>query len=177
MVKERTVASRTVFDGRLLRVEELEVELEGGLRSFREIVRHPGAAVILPQLPDGRFVLVRQFRKPVEQDLVEAVAGTLDPGESPEVCAARELKEETGYEAEEFVKLGEVYPAPGYTDEKLHLFFARLLPVAGESSPDDDEHLSLLHVSAADIEAMIADGRMCDAKTLATWHLYRNRGA
>ena len=81
-MNEKTLSARTVFDGRLLHVEVLDVELPSGVRSVREIVRHPGASVILPQRPDGQFLFVRQFRKPLERQLLEAVAGTLDPGET-----------------------------------------------------------------------------------------------
>ena len=93
---EKTLASRTVFDGKLLCLEVIDVEVEPGVESVREVVRHPGAVVLLPQLPDGRFVLVRQFRKAIEEEILEAVAGTLDPGEDPLNCAGRELAEETG---------------------------------------------------------------------------------
>lgn len=172
-MNERTVNSRVVFEGCLLKIEVLDVELESGECSVREVVRHPGAAVVLPQLQDGRFVLVRQFRKPIERDVLEVVAGVLEPGETPENCAVRELKEETGYEPEIITKLGVVFPSPGYTDETLHMYHALLGWHQGELSPDDDEKLEVVCLSGERIEEMMARGEIFDAKTIAIWQLHR----
>jgi len=176
-MNERTLSSKTVFDGRLLRIDVLDVELDDGTRTVREIVRHPGACAILCQLaePDNRFVFVRQFRKAAAVELLEVVAGTLDPGETPETCAVREVKEETGYEVEALRKLGVCYPAAGYTEEKLHLYYARLKPDQGDAAPEEDEQLEVVHLSADKLETMIARGEMVDAKTLAIWLLYSKR--
>jgi ADP-ribose pyrophosphatase len=174
-VSERTTRSECVFEGRLLRVERLQVELDGGRESVREVVRHPGAAVVLGKLPDGRFVLVRQFRKPLETELLEAVAGTLHPGESPEACARREVAEETGHAAETLYDLGVIFSAPGYTDERLHVFGARLNEASDGPDPDEDEDVEVVYLAEAEVEARIADGRIGDAKTLAAWLLYRCR--
>lgn len=174
---ERTVSARMGFEGRLLKVEVVDVELATGQRAVREIVRHPGAAVVLARLPDGRFVLVRQFRKAIETDLLEAVAGTLGPGEDPLACAQRELREETGYEATRLVKLGVVVPAPGYTDEKLHVYYAELDDRRREACPDDDEKVSVEVLEAEALEAQILDGEIGDAKTLAAWLLYKRKVA
>jgi ADP-ribose pyrophosphatase len=160
-----------------LRLDVLDVELESGGQSVREIVRHPGAAVVLPQLPDGRLVLVRQFRKAVEKFLVEAVAGTLEDGEDPDACALRELVEETGHAAGDLVKMGVVYPAPGYTDELLHMYYARLSGIRQAASPDEDENLEIVYVSPREFEGMIGRGEIEDAKTLAAWVLYKSRAA
>lgn len=174
-MSETTLKSRRVFDGRLLKVEVLDVELPNGVRSIREIVRHPGAAVILPELPDGRFLFVRQFRKPLEAVLTEAVAGTLDPGETPEQCACRELKEETGYSAGDFRKLGVVFPAPGYTDETLHIYHATALNDGETPAPDADEKVEVVCLARDQVESMIARGELRDAKTLAAWLLWKTR--
>ena len=173
---EKTLSSRTVFRGRLLVVETLEVETPAGRRATREIVRHPGAAVILARRADGRFVLVRQYRKPVECELLEAIAGKLDPNEQPEDCARRETREETGYAVRRLRKLGETYSSPGFCDEILHVFFAEL-GEAGAPRPEDDESVEPVFLTAADIEARIADGALRDAKTLAAWTLFRLRGS
>jgi len=169
---EHTIGQRVAYSGRLLKIEVLDVELDSGVRSVREIVRHSGASVVLARLADGRFALVRQYRKAVERELLEAVAGTLDPGETPEACAARELTEETGHAAEAIEKIGAIYPAPGYADEQLHIYYARLKPDVNDVSPDEDEVLSVVYLDAADIERMIESGEICDAKTIAAWHLY-----
>lgn len=173
-MNERTIASKTVFDGRLFRIDVLDVELDSGKRTVREIVRHPGACAILAQCSgdDDRFVFVRQFRKAAEIELLEVVAGTLDPGESPDACALREVREETGYEVETLRRLGVCYPAAGYTQEKLHLYYARLKPSPGPRAPDEDEQLEVQYASAAEVEEMIAQGDIVDGKTLAIWLLY-----
>ncbi|MFC1451870.1 NUDIX hydrolase [Verrucomicrobiota bacterium] len=170
---ETTVRSETVFSGRLLKVEVLEVEMESGRRASREIVRHPGAAVILPELPDGRFVLVRQFRKPVERFVLEAVAGVLEPGEDPDDCAVREVREETGYCVAELRKLGVILPSPGYTEEKLHVYHASLGAEPGDVCPDEDEHIEIVVLSSGQIDSMVSRGELQDAKSLATWLLYK----
>jgi ADP-ribose pyrophosphatase len=173
---ERTVASRPAFDGRLLKLDVVEVELPDGARATREVLRHPGAAVVLAELPDGRFVFVRQYRKAVEAAMLEAVAGTLEPGEDPDACAAREVAEETGFRVGALRKLGVVVPAPGYTSERLHVYHARLLAEAGEVSPDDDERLENVVVEAGRVLETLAGEFPGDAKTLAAWLLYLHRG-
>ena len=172
---ETTLSSRTAFRGRLLRVDVLEVALEGGGTATREIVRHPGAAVVLAQAPDGRFLFVRQFRLAAGRVLLEAVAGTLEPGEAPEACARRELEEEASHRVLELRALGAAYPAPGYTEELLHFFFARAVPVADGPAPDEDERLETVRLTAAEVEAAILDGTIADAKTLVAWLWYTRK--
>ncbi|MFC1499332.1 NUDIX hydrolase, partial [Verrucomicrobiota bacterium] len=173
IMNEKTISSKTIFDGRLLKLELLDVELENGIRSSREIVRHKGAVAILAQLPDERFVFVRQFRKAIEKDLLEIVAGTLESGENPVDCAKREMKEETGFTCDELKKLGVVYLTPGYSSEQTHLFYAGLLPEAKKATPEDDENLDVVYVTAEQLEEMISGGKIEDAKTLAAWMLYQ----
>jgi len=172
---ERTVSEKTVFRGRALRLDVIEIETASGGRSVREVVRHPGAAVILARRPDGMFILVRQYRKAIESELLEAVAGTLEPGEAPEACARRELAEETGYLAGRLVALGTAFPAPGYTQEELHFFLADGAEPAGAATPDADEALETETVSGEDLARMIREGAIRDAKTIVAWHLYRER--
>ena len=174
-MREKTLRSRTVYKGRLLGVEVVDVELEPGRRSVREIVRHPGAAVVLARRQDGRFVFVRQFRKAAEMNLLEVVAGGLGEGERPYDCAKRELKEETGYEASKLVTLGRVYPAPGYTDEVMHLYYATLKDSKGAGEPDDDERLKVVYLTEKQVDRMIGNGRIHDAKTLSAWLLWKAR--
>ena len=172
---EETLHSKTVFAGKLIHVDVLDVELACGKRTVREIIQHPGAAVILAQLPDEQFVWVRQYRKAVEEELLEVVAGTLDPDEAPDTCARRELKEETGYDARSLEKLGVIYPAPGYSKEVMHVYFAALLPERGSPRPDDDERLDVVFLTESEIEVMINKGDIRDAKSLAAWTLYRRK--
>jgi len=172
---EKTLRARTVFKGRLLKVEVIDVQIAGGRRSVREIVRHPGGTAVLAQRPDGRFVFVRQFRKAAERSFMEVVAGGFERGEKPADCARRELAEETGYTASKLMKLGIIYPAPGYTDEVLHLFFAKLSPKRGIGRPDEDERIKVVYLSERQVDGMIKAGRIHDAKTLAAWLLWKKR--
>jgi ADP-ribose pyrophosphatase len=148
------------------------VELHNGVKTTREVVRHQGAVAVLPRLPDGRFLLVEQFRKPVDQPLREVVAGTLEPGEDPRACAHRELEEETGWKAGRMEPLGAIYPTPGYVDEKIDLFFAQCEGRPTGLSLDHDEHIRLHTVTKEEIIRDILDGSIRDAKTLCAWLLY-----
>jgi ADP-ribose pyrophosphatase len=168
-MRERTLKSRTVFKGVLLHVDVEDVELEDGRRAEREILRHPPAVVVLARRPDGRFALVKQFRKPVEADLIEVVAGCLERGETPAAAARREVAEETGYKVRRLRRLGRVYSTPGCCDEVLHLFYAELSPAPAGHCPDDDEQVEVLFLDRDRVERMIARGEIADAKTLAVW--------
>lgn len=170
---ERTLSTRTVYDGRVVHLELLDVATPDGRTASREIVRHSGATVVLARLPDGTFVFVRQFRKAVEAVLLEAIAGGMEPGETPEECARREVAEESGYAVARIRPLGPVVCCPGYSTEVLHGFFAELDPAAGEQSPDEDENIEVVRLTEAEVEAQIADGTIWDGKTLALWLLYR----
>jgi len=170
-MNEKTIRSKTVFRGRLIRLDLVTIEIDG-VRSTREIVRHPGATAALAQLPDGRFVLVEQYRKPVERELLEIVAGVLKPGERPDLCARRELKEETGYTARTLTKLAVLLPSPGYVTEALHLYYAMLRPTQGRRNFDDDERVSVRYFTAQQIESLMKCGCIRDGKTLAAWALY-----
>ncbi|MFO7869917.1 MAG: NUDIX hydrolase [Kiritimatiellia bacterium] len=172
-MNERTLNSREIFSGRLLKMEVQEVETASGAKTRREIVRHPGAVAVLASLPDGRFVFVRQYRKPVDSTLVEAVAGTLDPGEDAQTCARRELAEETGLAAGDLTNLGALKTAPGYTDEVIHIFHTEADEEGRGPAPDEDEELETVVLTEAEVEEMITDGRISDAKTVAAWLLYR----
>lgn len=174
-MNETTLSSERVFEGRLLKIDVVSVSLEDGTRASREIVRHPGAAVIVCRKPDGRFVFVRQYRLAVRTALLEAVAGTLEPGEDPAVCARREVEEETGYCPTRLVPLGEAYPAPGYTEELLHFFYAEIPATAGQQATDDDERVQVEEYTRSQIDDMIASGGIRDAKTLAAWLLLDRR--
>jgi ADP-ribose pyrophosphatase len=173
---ERTLASKTLYQGRVVRLELLDVATDDGRTAKREIIRHAGATVVLSRLPDGHFIFVRQFRKAIEATLVEAIAGGLEPGETPEECARREVAEESGYTVARIQALGPIVCCPGYSSEVLHGFLADVDAAAGDQSPDEDENLEVLHLAPGDVEAMIADGRIWDGKTIALWMLYRLKG-
>lgn len=159
-----------VFSGLLLTVEVHRVKLPQGFTSVREVVRHPGAVVVVPFTADGRLVLVKQFRFAVGEALYEFPAGTLQDGEAPAACAARELREETGLEGT-LISLGHFYSAPGFCDERLFCFLAQEL-LSGQASPEADEALEVVYWSKAQVEAAMARGEIRDAKSLAAWTLY-----
>lgn len=172
-----TLSRTTAFQGRAIRVDVLEVAMPDGRSATRELVQHRGAAAILGRRPDGKFVLVRQYRKAVEEDLIEVIAGSLEIGEDPAVCARREVREETGYTVARLVPLGIITACPGYSSELLHLFYAELDPQPGVPEPDPDEGVGPVVLSAEDVDAAIADGRIHDSKTLATWLLWKAKHA
>ncbi len=172
---ESTLSTKQVYAGRAVQLEVQQVALPDGRTSQREIVRHPGAVVVLAERTDGQFVFVRQFRKAIEMDLLETVAGTLDPGEDPATCAERELREETGYEAVSMRALGRICPAPGYSSEWLHIFHATTGDTPGQQDPDDDEHIEVVLLRREALADLVATGSLCDAKTLAAWLLFTQR--
>ena len=172
---EKILATKTVFQGRALRIDVLDIELPGGRRSTREIVRHRGAVVVLAERPDGTFVLVRQFRTAVGERLLEVVAGSLEPGEQPEAAARRELEEESGYVVESIRSLGVIIPCPGYSEEHLHLFYAKVGQQPGATRPDFDEQVEAVVMTRAEIDTAIADGTLKDGKSIAIWHLARGK--
>lgn len=166
---EETLQTREIFSGRILRLEVLDVRLHDGRESIREIVRHPGAIAVLVRHIDGSLLFVRQFRKPVEEPVLELVAGTLEAGESPDECARRELREETGYEADSMEPLGDLYLTPGYSSERIHLYRAVVSGTPNPSTLDDDEVVETQRLSQEEFEAGIRSGQILDAKTLAAW--------
>ncbi len=176
-MEEHTIHCRNVFHGKLIQLDVVDVELEDGTRSVREIVRHPGAVCILVRDRGGDFLLVRQFRKPVESPMLEVVAGTREEDESAEACARRELREETGHEAALLERLGTIHPSPGYVTERIEAFYAEVDGDPGETEPDHDEHLDLVVVSPGELDRAVRDGEITDGKTLGSILLYeKHRG-
>ena len=173
-MNEKTISAQRAFDGRLLKLDVLEVELDNGRRARREIVRHPGTVAIWARAPDGRFVFVRQFRKAIEQELLEVVAGTLEIGETPEVCARREIREETGYTVKTMTPLGSLFTAPGFCTEQIYLFYAELAQ-SGPADPDQDEHLDVVLLDEVEWKAMMSRGAVQDAKTWAAWGMFKTK--
>lgn len=163
---EKTLSSRRVFDGRLLKVYLDDVELTNGDTSIREFVHHPGGAAVVALDGEGNVYLERQFRYPYHKVVLEIPAGKLEQGEDPFDAIKRELKEEIGAEAGRWDALGYIMPSVGYTDEMLYLFLARDLTF-GDRHLDRDEFLEPFKMPFAQALAQAADGRLNDAKTLA----------
>jgi ADP-ribose pyrophosphatase len=162
---ETCLAGETVFDGKLLKVCRDRVRLPDGGEAWREYIRHPGAVVVIPVLPDGRLLVERQFRYPVGQVFIEFPAGKIDPGEDLQACAERELLEETGYTAASWEYLGLLHPVIGYANEVIHIYLARDL-VAGAAKLDEGEFLEVLPMALADLREAFFAGQITDAKTI-----------
>ena len=154
-----------VYEGRIFNVVLEEVTLPNGATKKREIIRHPGAAAMVPLLEDRRVIMVRQYRHAVGRFVWEIPAGTLEPGEDPVTCARRELVEEIGYEAGRLEKITEILPAPGYTDEHIHVFLATGLTPA-EQQLQDDEVLDVEFVPFETALGMVRRGEIQDAKSI-----------
>lgn len=163
-----------IYRGKILDVFVDQVVLPNGVVKKREVIRHPGAAAMVPVFDDGQIGLIKQFRHAVNDFLWEIPAGTLEARETPLECAQRELIEEIGYQANDFKKLAEILPAPGYTDECIHVFLATGLTPAKQDL-DDDEVLEL-HPTAFDRAIhMILEGKIRDAKSIVGLLLARQR--
>jgi len=163
---EQRVSGERVLDGLIIKVDRDTVTLPDGNTSMREIVRHPGAAAVVPVLDSGKVVMVRQYRYSIGEATLEIPAGKLDDGEEVLTCAHRELKEETGFDAGEMVKLLPFVSSPGFTDEVIHIYLARGLR-PGEAGGDDDEFIETEEVALDTLIDMILAGRIGDGKTVA----------
>ncbi|WP_209122477.1 NUDIX domain-containing protein [Alkalihalobacillus sp. BA299] len=161
---EKTLKSETLYKGRIIDLVLEDVELPNGKTSSREIVKHPGAVAVIPVTVEGKLVLIRQYRKALERSIVEIPAGKLEVGEAPEVCAMRELEEETGYKTNQLEKVISFYTSPGFADEFVHIFYTEQLE-AGVVNTDEDEFVEKLEVTVEEAERMIETNEIFDAKT------------
>jgi ADP-ribose pyrophosphatase len=169
-LRETRVASEELLRGHFLHAFRDTVRLPDGSAATREYVIHPGAVMVIAELPDGQWVLERQFRYPVQSVMVEFPAGKLDAGEASLDCAQRELLEETGYTAKQWARAGVLHPVISYSTEFIDIWFARDL-TAGERQLDPGEFLEVFSATADDLLQWCRDGRVTDAKTLtgALW--------
>lgn len=154
-----------IYDGGRMKVEQVEIDLPGGITLERIVVKPGGAVAMLPVEGDYCY-LIRQYRYPIEKYIYEAPAGTIDEGEEPVDTAHRELIEETGFKAEELTGMGYIYTTPGYTNEVIYLYEAKGLSPSDEFRSDADELIEVVKVKKDEIREMIADGRIVDAKTI-----------
>ncbi len=169
--RARVLKSKTVFHGRVFDVRRDRVAEPGGLTTTREFVVHNGSVVIIPILPDGRTLLVHQYRHATGQYLWELVAGRIEPGEKPLAAARRELAEETGYSARRFTKLLSFFATPGFVNERLVVYAAEGL-TPGIARPDSDEQIITKPFSIRELERMMRRGRLRDAKSIAAILFY-----
>jgi ADP-ribose pyrophosphatase len=172
---EEKIKSEKVYDGVLLHVSRDTVKLPNGKQATREWICHPGASAVIPLLPNGNIILVRQYRYPMQKITLEIPAGKLDaPDEDPLDCAMRELKEETGYTAGRIEKLTMIATTVGFSNECIHIYAAEKL-IPGEQCPDEDEFIHTVSVPLIEAEQMIADGRIYDAKSVTAILLLKNK--
>ena len=163
-MKETTLKSDVVFKGKILKVKVDRVRLSNGKESTREVVEHPGAVVVIP-IVEGKVIMVEQYRYPIGRILLELPAGKLDPGETPEECARRELEEETGYKAKKMTYLGKIYTSPGFSSEIIHIFLAEDME-KGENRTNEDELLNIVEKNFEDVVKECLSGKIEDAKTI-----------
>jgi ADP-ribose pyrophosphatase len=173
----RRLSTRRLYAGKVLSLDVDEVEEPGDVRTTREVVRHAGSVAVLALQDDGRIVLVRQYRYPVDDFVWELPAGRLDPGETPEAAAQRELREEIGHRAREMTRLAFFYTTPGFCDEAMHVFRATGLEPA-PAPGDEDERIEVRAFTLAELSSMIDGGEIREGKTLVALLLeLRRRGA
>ncbi len=162
------LSQQVLHSYRIFAIIEQSLRLPSGRTVVRQVVHHPGAVVIMPQLEDGRLLLIAQYRFAVGETLLEFPAGTLEPGEAPLECARRELSEETGYRADHWHPLGVIYSSPGFCDERQHLFMATGL-VPEHAAGDEDEIIEVKGLTVQEVERSIADGTLVDSKSIAVY--------
>ena len=166
---ERMVESKTIFEGKIVRVTLDQAELPNGSLASREVVYHPGGVAVLALDEDNNVTLVRQFRYPIQRLLLELPAGKLDHGADEDrlLGAQRELSEETGLEASDWTYLGYILASPGFCDEALHMYLAKGLTRSAQH-PDEDEFLDVVTMPFNELVKQVMDGTITDAKTVAT---------
>ncbi|EGQ4427328.1 NUDIX hydrolase [Staphylococcus pseudintermedius] len=169
--EEKTISKESIYKGKIIEIEKHKVSLPNNETAYREVVKHNGAVAICALTPDQQVILVKQYRKALEQELLEIPAGKLEPGEDRESAAMRELEEETGYKAKKLTLIGEVYGTPGFSNEKISVYFADNL-VEGKVNLDEDEFVEKVLYSLDDVKKAVEARTIEDAKTfIAFQHL------
>jgi ADP-ribose pyrophosphatase len=164
--KAEILKSEMIYEGKVFGVRRDEVLEPNGVQAIREVITHTGSVVVLPVLDDGRIVLIRQYRHATRQYLWELVAGRIDEGESVKKAAARELLEETGYRAKRFTVFLDMFPTPGFLEERMYLLLAEGL-TAGKAQPEEDEKIISRAYSVGELRQMLKAGKLRDGKSIA----------
>ncbi|MCB9499627.1 MAG: NUDIX hydrolase [Erysipelotrichaceae bacterium] len=170
-LKEKKLASKNIYKGHIVNLFVDDVLCPNGHESTREVIRHCKAACVVAKLPNGKYILEKQFRYPYDEVIFEIPAGKTDEGETTLKTAKRELEEETGYRPNKVEFLGTYYPSPAYTDEIIDMYYAEDL-VKTEQHLDENEALNLMEVTLDELKEMIKDNKIKDGKTLAALFEY-----
>lgn len=171
--EEKTIDSKDIYDGKILKLRLDTVELPDGSSSKREIVEHSGGVAVVAVTDSGELLMVRQYRKAMEKELLELPAGKLEAGEDPLECAERELREETGYKAGSIELLSEFYTAPGFCSEKVYVYIAKELEFVGEAL-DEGEFLEVEKYGIEELGSLLSE--LQDAKSIiGVMHLMREK--
>lgn len=166
-LEEKTLSTKQIFEGKIISVQVDTVQLPNGEQSTRELVKHPGAVAVIPVTKNGKIIMVRQFRKALEKEIIEIPAGKLELGEAPEVTATRELEEETGYTTKQLQYVQSFYTSPGFADEIIYLYYTdQLEPMIDEAELDEDEFVEVMEVSLDEAETFMKEEKIHDAKTV-----------
>ena len=168
-LREETVSSKEVYSGFYLKLIQDQVLLPDGKSAGREYLIHPGAVAIIPVLPDGRVLLERQYRYPLHQAFIEIPAGKLDLGEDTLTCAKRELEEETGFIAKEWIFLGKIHPIISHSTEFIDIYLAKDLTKT-QTNLDEGEFLDIFGASKKEISEWIKEGKITDVKTIISFY-------
>lgn len=171
-LKEKKINSKKIYDGVIMSVHVDEVELPNKEKSTREYSKHGKACCVVAKLENGKFLLEKQFRYPLNEVIYEFPAGKCDKDEDTKIAALRELKEETGYSAQNIIFLGNVIPACAYSDEILYIYYCDKL-VKGDTHLDANEFLEVLEVSEEEIVQLIKQNKIQDSKTIAAFYKYQ----
>jgi ADP-ribose pyrophosphatase len=170
----RVIKSDILFKGKVFDLRVDEIEYESGNAGIREIAVHPGGAVVVALTENNKILLVKQFRYPFQKFFLELPAGKLDFKEFPDVCALRELKEETGYTADNIIKLGSINTTPGFCTEVLHIYLATGLKEGDYAREEGEFGMEISEYELNELEEMIIKGDITDAKTICGIHMVKN---
>lgn len=170
---EKTIDSKKIYNGKVLRLRVDEVVLNNGHKTSREIVEHNGAVAIIPILDGEKMFLVKQFRKAIEQELIELPAGKIEKGEDPKESALRELEEEIGYKAGSIEKIFSIYTSPGFSNEIIHIYVAKNL-IKTKTDRDEDELMDVIVLDFEEVKEMINKREIMDAKSIVGILAYFN---
>ena len=171
---EEAVKKDIVYQGKFIELHSDQVILPNGRSTSREYLEHPGSVAIIPVLDDDRLILVKQFRYPINEVLLEIPAGKMDPGETPETSARRELVEETGFHPGELIHLLSFWTSPGFCNEKLHLYLARKLEPC-LTNKDKDEFVEVVVCSKSELDEILKSNELIDGKTALALHILKSK--